>query len=392
MHVDVVPNRGSRPAYLLRESFRDGGKVRKRTLANLSSLADEQIDAIRRVLHGERLAPASELFEVTASRIHGDTHAVLTAMKRMGFRQLLSSRPSWEAEVIMGVVADRPLRGGGRRRAGAIVERSVLVVHPIFEVPRPYGLEHLSSLVMYAVLGLVAAALALAFTESLVALRRRFKGARHRWAHPAVGGLATGLLAVLAVATLGAPGVTGGGYATLGAALAEKVALKLLVPLCLLKLAATVFSYSSGGAGGIFAPALFIGGMAGGAVGALDMALLHHSSDALGTFALVGMGAVFAGIIRAPTTSVLIIVEMTGGYSLILPLMIANMLAYGIARHYWPTPIYEALLEQDGVQLREETLADRLERLSPDFENFRASEAHAPSHLQGLSAAEARNS
>ncbi len=107
MHVDVVPNRGSRPAYLLRESFRDGGKVRKRTLANLSSLTDAQIDAIRRVLHGERLAPASELFEVTASRIHGDTHAVLTAMKRMGFRELLSSRPSWEAEVIMGVVASR---------------------------------------------------------------------------------------------------------------------------------------------------------------------------------------------------------------------------------------------------------------------------------------------
>jgi hypothetical protein len=107
MHVDAVPNRGSRPAYLLRESFRDGGKVRKRTLANLSSLADEQIDAIRRVLRGERLAPASELFEITASRIHGDTHAVLTAMKRMGFRELLSSRPSWEAEVIMGLVAAR---------------------------------------------------------------------------------------------------------------------------------------------------------------------------------------------------------------------------------------------------------------------------------------------
>lgn len=73
------------------------------------------------------------------------------------------------------------------------------------------------------------------------------------------------------------------------------------------------------------------------------------------------MGAVFAGIIRAPITSVLIIVEMTGGYSLILPLMIANMLAYGIARHYRPTPIYEALLEQDGVRLREKmALADAL--------------------------------
>jgi hypothetical protein len=107
MHIDVVPNRGSRPAYLLRESFRDGGKVRKRTLANLSSLAGEQIDAIRRVLRGERLSAATELFEVTASRIHGDTHAVLTAMRQLRVRELLSSRPSWEAEVVMGMVAAR---------------------------------------------------------------------------------------------------------------------------------------------------------------------------------------------------------------------------------------------------------------------------------------------
>ena len=107
MHVDVIPNRGSRPAYLLRESFRQGGKVRKRTIANLSTLADDQIDAIRRVLRGERLAPASELFEVTASRIHGDTHAVLSAMRRLGFRELLSSRPSFEAEIVMGLVAAR---------------------------------------------------------------------------------------------------------------------------------------------------------------------------------------------------------------------------------------------------------------------------------------------
>jgi len=208
---------------------------------------------------------------------------------------------------------------------------------------------------LYAALGLVAAGLAIAFTESLLRLRLWFKRFERlpRWTHPAIGGLVTGALAVVALAGFGAGGVTGGGYATLAEALAGKLALTILVPLCLLKIASTVFSYSSGGAGGIFAPALFIGSMAGGAIGALDMQLFHHSAESLGAFALVGMGAVFAGIIRAPITSVLIIVEMTGGYSLILPLMIANMLAYGIARHYRPTPIYEALLEQDGVQLHE---------------------------------------
>ncbi|MEI7706256.1 MAG: IS1634 family transposase [Deltaproteobacteria bacterium] len=107
MHIDVVPNRGSRPAYLLREAFREGAKVRKRTLANLSSLPDDQIEAIRRVLRGESLAAVTDLFEIISSRIHGDTHAVLAAMRRLGIRKLLSSRPSWEADVVMGMVAAR---------------------------------------------------------------------------------------------------------------------------------------------------------------------------------------------------------------------------------------------------------------------------------------------
>jgi len=107
MHIDVVPNRGSRPAYLLREAWREGKKIRKRTLANLSSLSDEQIDAIRRALKGEQLAPVGELFEIVASRIHGDTDAVLATMKRLGIRELLSSRPAFEAEVVMGMIAAR---------------------------------------------------------------------------------------------------------------------------------------------------------------------------------------------------------------------------------------------------------------------------------------------
>jgi CIC family chloride channel protein len=243
----------------------------------------------------------------------------------------------------------------------AIVERSVLGVHPVFQIPEPYGLEHVSSLILYAALGLVGAVLSLTFTESLLALRKAFRKARHPWVHPALGGLVTGALAVAALGLIGARGVTGGGYVTLSAALAGKLTVMVLVPLCVLKLAATVFSYSSGGAGGIFAPALFIGAMAGGAMGALDMAVFHHSTASLGAFALVGMGAVFAGSIRAPITSVLIIIEMTGGYSLILPLMIANTLAYGVARYYRPVPIYEALLEQDGIRLHEPTIADKLD-------------------------------
>ena len=91
--------------------------------------------------------------------------------------------------------------------------------------------------------------------------------------------------------------------------------------------------------------------MLGGAFGHLDVFLLGHESRQLGAFALVGMGAVFAGVIRAPITSVLIIFEMTGGYRLVLPLTLANMTSYALARRLRPTPIYEALLEQDGVML-----------------------------------------
>ena len=93
MHIDIVPNRDSRPAYLLRESYREGDRVRKRTLANLSCLSDAQILAIRAVLRGERLHPPEELFEAIASRPHGHVQAVRVAMRRLGFEALLGARP-----------------------------------------------------------------------------------------------------------------------------------------------------------------------------------------------------------------------------------------------------------------------------------------------------------
>jgi hypothetical protein len=235
----------------------------------------------------------------------------------------------------------------------AVIERGILGVHPVIEVAQNYGLDHASSLPLYAVLGGSAAVVSVAFTDSLLWLRASFRRF-HRlpaWTHPGVGGLVTGVLAVLALRFLGTEGVNGGGYETLGVALAGQLGLRALVGLCAVKLVATVFSYSSGGAGGIFAPSLFVGAMLGGALGHLDVAILQHDRSQLGAFALVGMGAVFAGVIRAPITSVLIIFEMTGGYGLVLPLMLANMTSYMIARRWRPVPIYEALLAQDGVVL-----------------------------------------
>jgi CIC family chloride channel protein len=243
----------------------------------------------------------------------------------------------------------------------AVIERSILGAHPVIEVGHQYQLNDVSSLPLYALLGLASALVSIAFTDGLLKVRGWFQRLKRfpSWAHPAVGGLVTGVLAVAAMQWFGTDGVTGGGYETLSQALGGGLSLRVLVALCLAKVVATVMSYSSGGAGGIFAPTLFVGAMLGGVVGHLDVFALGHDRGQLGAFALVGMGAVFAGVIRAPITSVLIIFEMTGGYGLVLPLMLANTTSYVLARRLRSVPIYEALLLQDGIALTAEHALDR---------------------------------
>jgi CIC family chloride channel protein len=235
----------------------------------------------------------------------------------------------------------------------AVVEHSILGNTPVFHIQRTYALGNASSLVWYALLGLLAAVVSVAFTDSLLFLRSRFKlwTSVPRWVHPSIGGLATGALAVVGFELFRMNGIAGDPYKTLTLALTGTMPVAFMAAFCVLKLAATVSSYASGGSGGIFAPALFMGAMLGGSVGYLDVTVFHHSTDAIGAFAVVGMGAVFAGIVRAPMTSILIVFEMTGGYGLVLPLMIANMTAFALARYWRETPIYEALLAQDGIEL-----------------------------------------
>lgn len=107
MHIDAVPNREARPTYLLRESFREGDRVRKRTLANLSALSDEQITTIRRVLRGEALCVAASAFEVVASRARGHVEAACVTMRKLGVERLLAARPSRERELVCAMIAAR---------------------------------------------------------------------------------------------------------------------------------------------------------------------------------------------------------------------------------------------------------------------------------------------
>ena len=107
MHIHIVPNRGSPPTVLLRESYREGTKVRKRTLANLSHLAPPQIEAIRAALRGESWQPRAEGLTISASRAHGHVHAVDLAMQRLGVASLIASQPSRERDLVLAMVAAR---------------------------------------------------------------------------------------------------------------------------------------------------------------------------------------------------------------------------------------------------------------------------------------------
>lgn len=107
MHIHVVPNRGSPPTVLLRESYREGARVAKRTLANLSSLSMAQVEAIRAVLRGDELRPVAQCFEITSSRSHGHVRAVAEAMQRLGFASLVASKPCPERDLVQAMVAAR---------------------------------------------------------------------------------------------------------------------------------------------------------------------------------------------------------------------------------------------------------------------------------------------
>ncbi len=109
MHIDGVPNRTSRPTYLLRESYREGKKVRKRTLANLSVLSDEQIESIRAVLSGQSMRPIEQLWQTVRSRPHGAVQAVRVAMQKLDFESLIASRSSAERDAVCAMVAARIL-------------------------------------------------------------------------------------------------------------------------------------------------------------------------------------------------------------------------------------------------------------------------------------------
>jgi len=230
--------------------------------------------------------------------------------------------------------------------ASVIVERSILGNEPLFHVP-PYRLVHPAELLAYAALGVFGGLLSLLFSKGLLGLRTLFLRlpTSSRIVQPALGGLIIGAILVFS------PAIMGVGYEYVDQALNGGLLLKTMAVLCFLKLGATIVSYASGNAGGIFGPSLYIGAMAGGAAGILVHRIAPFPTADPGAYALVGMGTLFAGIIRAPMTSVFMIFEITQDYQILVPLMVANMLSFVISKRYQPVPVYHALLHQDGIHL-----------------------------------------
>jgi len=233
------------------------------------------------------------------------------------------------------------------------VLRLLLGNNPLFKVPQ-YTLVHPLELAIYALLGIAGGFLSVAFTRLLLEMRKFFLHLPKstRWWHPVVGGVTVGLMGWFV------PQVLGVGYSYVGSALDGTMALKLMLLLVVLKLIGVTTSYASGNAGGIFGPSLFLGAMLGGAIGTVAHHLLPGYTATPGAYALVGMGALFAGIIRAPMTSVLMIFEMTRDYAVIVPLMIANLTSFFISSRFQKQPIYEALAHQDGIHLPSRSTRD----------------------------------
>ena len=222
----------------------------------------------------------------------------------------------------------------------------VLGDDPLFHVGS-YELIHPAEFGVYSVLGVVGGLGSVCFVKLLLWIRARFMQMPRStlWLQPTAGGLGTGILGFFV------PGVLGVGYDIVGQALHGNLVLQTMVLLAVLKLVATALCYGSGNAGGIFGPSLFIGAMIGGAVGSVAHALFPAYTAAPGAYALVGMGTAFAGIIRTPLTSVIMIFELTRDYAIIVPLMISNLIAFFISYKLQKEPIYEALAHQDGVHL-----------------------------------------
>lgn len=230
--------------------------------------------------------------------------------------------------------------------AASVIGRAFLGDHPFLTLPT-FSITSPTQYLCYAMLGVLAAGIGVGFSRVLYLVEdlcdRLWRGPQ--WLRPATGGLILGGL------LLGLPQMYGVGYPVLARAVNGGYLLAFVLLLLVGKIVATSLTLGIGGSGGVFAPSLFIGAMLGETIGLL----LHQAAPQLaptpGAYALVGMGAVFAGAARTPITAVIMMFELTGEYHIILPLMLAIALAAGISKLISRDTIYTRKLLRRGIDL-----------------------------------------
>jgi chloride channel protein, CIC family len=230
--------------------------------------------------------------------------------------------------------------------SSVVVMRQFLGTDALFRIP-PFRLEHPSELLAYAVLGIVGGGASVLLIQAIAHIRPRLRRLPHwsEYLQPAVAGLLIGMIG------LRVPQVMGAGYPIIDWALHDQFSWNMLLLLAACKIVATSLSFVSGTPGGMFAPTLFIGAMLGGAVGGVEHLFFHQITGTVGAFALVGMGTLFAGFLRVPITSVFMVIEVSGSYAAIVPVMISNTIAYLISRQFQQTSLFDLLARQDGMIL-----------------------------------------
>ncbi len=238
--------------------------------------------------------------------------------------------------------------------AANIISRVFLGDQPSFGIV-PYSMVSYWEVIPYAILGILAGVVAVAFVRLLYKSEDMFDSLHiPEYVKPAIGGIGLGLIGLYSYDLLGVGygDVYWVSHMSADQALAGEIALVPLIILLILKIAATSLTLGSGGSGGVFAPSLFIGAMLGGAFGTLAHNLLPAQIDPSGAYALVGMAAVFAGAARAPITATIILFEMTMDYKIILPLLVAVVISTVVSRSLSRESIYTFKLVRRGIDIR----------------------------------------